>query len=157
MSALGTRPIPALGVEGAAAGESTPRAPLGPQVFGDGVTTTPPAESGAQRGSQQQQMVMIDAGAHHQTQHACGKMEAPAPPAPPAPRYEEHRTEGQVKKEDEAEEGDDEVGEDIHLGAHTPDNRPWSSKEDDAITRMVRVRFLSVVTKPVGASRLPVL
>lgn len=140
MSTLGTLPLPALSLEGTVADESTPSAPLRSQVVGDGAMTAPPAEAGA-RGSQQQQMLMVGTGPHRQTQQAYGKMVAPAAPAAPAaPRYEEHRNEVDGdNKEDEDEEGDDEVGEDNHLGAHTPDNRPWSRKEDDAITRMVRV------------------
>lgn len=139
MSALGTRPILAMGLEGAAADESTENAPLPPQVAGDSATTTP-AEAGEQPGSQPQQMVMADAEAHHHAQQAYGKMAAPAvPTAIAAPRFEEHRSAG--VGDNGGGDGDDEVGEDNHLGAHTPDSRPWSGKEDDAITRMVCAGF----------------
>lgn len=103
------------------------------QVVGDcASTTTTKGATAVHAGSQdqqQQQLVGVDAktNLHAQQQQTYGKGPGAA------------RDEGAEKDAEGNGDGDEACGEDTHLGARAPDLRPWSRREDEAITCMVGV------------------
>lgn len=148
MSALGTRPIPGLGLEaGGVADEVTSAQQQQQRVVGNGLTKTAPVvRVAAQKDIQQQQpqpqpqqsssMGSLDAQTHPQQQQQRAYYAEAVEAA--GPRKEEQQRKGGERNEED--EGNAEAGQgDARLGSHSPDQRPWSTREDEVITRMVSV------------------